>query len=619
MKQNSSIIKVILFLFFILFGCGKEELQIYISPDGNDGSFGDIENPIATLQKVVEITKSYSGEIPITVNIARGNYYLTKPLIFNSKNLGNKENPIDWKTNSLEKPIISGGIRITTNWEKEKNGLWSLDLPSDYKGKFRSLFINGKRSQRAKHPDSTYLRIVKAGDDDRTNFYFKEDDFPIVKDIKNLELVLFHDWSISRTNVKEIDWKKLNLKVVDSIGARSPSFFTISNWEKNPRYFLENAIEFCDSPGEWYCDFEIRKIYYYPLPNENINEMEVVIPVSDKLIQIIGNKNLDDGYLNFRNIVFEHTNWDLPEKGYGGIQACMFDSRESKDLKWSKLPGAIEIDYANNVIFENCEIRHTGGTGIWIRENNKNCKITNSYIHDISGNGVAIGEGQDRLVDNIPWWKSNPKEVSFNNAITNSLIENCGTQFYGAVGIWAGLVSNTVIDGNEIRDLPYTGISIGWMWDTISTPSKNNFINSNYIHHVMNKLSDGGGIYFLGKQPGSKITNNIIHDVTINAGRAESNGMFLDEGITELEVSNNIIYNIARSPIRFHKASKNIVENNILMCGENIPPIRYNRTDEKDIVKINNTVLSVNSESDQNELTVLTVKRIEEIKNKINK
>ena len=135
----------------------------------------------------------------------------------------------------------------------------------------------------------------------------------------------------------------------------------------------------------------------------------------------------------------------------------------------------------------------------------------------------------------------------------------------------------------------------------------------------MNKLSDGGGIYFLGKQPGSKITNNIIHDVTINAGRAESNGMFLDEGITELEVSNNIIYNIARSPIRFHKASKNIVENNILMCGENIPPIRYNRTDEKDIIKINNTILKVNSESDQNELTVLTVKRIEEIKNKINK
>ena len=66
----------------------------------------------------------------------------------------------------------------------------------------------------------------------------------------------------------------------------------------------------------------------------------------------------------------------------------------------------------------------------------------------------------------------------------------------------------------------------------------------------------------LGLQPGSQLINNNIHDVKINAGRAESNGMFLDEGTTNVLVANNLIYNIAKSPLRFHKATTNLVKGN---------------------------------------------------------
>jgi hypothetical protein len=113
----------------------------------------------------------------------------------------------------------------------------------------------------------------------------------------------------------------------------------------------------------------------------------------------------------------------------------------------------------------------------------------------------------------------------------------------------------------------------------------------------MQILSDGGGIYMLGLQPGSKILHNRIHDVKINAGRAESNGMFLDEGTTDVVVANNLIYNIAKSPLRFHRATTNLVKGNYLFCENGNPPIRYNRTNEEDIKKVKNKVYS---EGDEN-------------------
>ncbi|HKL34452.1 MAG TPA: right-handed parallel beta-helix repeat-containing protein, partial [Tangfeifania sp.] len=173
---------------------------------------------------------------------------------------------------------------------------------------------------------------------------------------------------------------------------------------------------------------------------------------------------------------------------------------------------------------------------------------------------------------------------------------DCGTQFFGAVGIWCGLTAETTIRNNEIYDLPYTGVSVGWMWSPQPTPCRDNKIGGNHIHHIMNILSDGGGIYMLGLQPGSKLVNNRIHDVKINAGRAESNGMFLDEGTTDVVVAKNLIYNIAKSPLRFHRATTNLVKNNYLFCTDDNPPIRYNNTDEKDIKKVKNKVYHQNDE-----------------------
>jgi hypothetical protein len=304
-----------------------------------------------------------------------------------------------------------------------------------------------------------------------------------------------------------------------------------------------------------------------------------------------GTENQPVRNIHFEGITFQFSKWEIPVMGYCGVQACHFDPRPSTN-GWAVVPAAVYSVWAENISFNSCSFKNMGGSGVWFGTGSRNCSVVNSEFADISGNGIMIGEGQDREVNGQQWWKTAPKQVALANIIENCTITECGAQFYGAVGVWCGLTAETIIKNNKVFNLPYTGVSVGWMWSPAPTPCRQNIIDGNHIHHIMNILSDGGGIYMLGLQPGSKILNNRIHDVQINAGRAESNGMFLDEGTTDVLVENNLIYNIAKSPLRFHRATVNLVKSNYLFCTGGNPPIRYNTTKEDDIQKVDNKVFN---------------------------
>jgi hypothetical protein len=266
------------------------------------------------------------------------------------------------------------------------------------------------------------------------------------------------------------------------------------------------------------------------------------------------------------------------------------------------VPAAISSVWGENITFSKCSFRNFGGSGIWFGTGSKNCKIIDSGVEDISGNGIMIGEGQDRIFDGQPWWESAPEQVALSNTVENCTISQVGAQFYGAVGIWAGLTAHTTIENNELFDLPYTGISVGWMWSPVPTPARENHIVGNHIHDIMKSLSDGGGIYLLGLQPGSQLLHNRIHDVKVNAGKAESNGMFLDEGTTDVLVEGNLVYDIAKSPLRFHRATVNLVRKNYFFSNQDNPPIRFNTTKEEDIRKLDNHFFSEGDPAYQEEL-----------------
>ena len=207
-----------------------------------------------------------------------------------------------------------------------KNGKWTLGSRSttvlEKRYTVRELFIDGKRAQRARHPNEDYLRVKKVGLDRRTHFFFENGDFPLPQKIKGTELVLLHDWSISRIPVLDIDPARQKLTAIDSIGTKGLDFFTLDNWEAHPRYYLENDLEFLDEDREWYFDGEDQKIFVKMPSTEVMDDHQCIIPISKNLIHLEGTAENPLMNIKFEGITFRYSAWGIPQHGYAGVQAA---------------------------------------------------------------------------------------------------------------------------------------------------------------------------------------------------------------------------------------------------------------------------------------------------------
>ena len=144
--------------------------------------------------------------------------------------------------------------------------------------------------------------------------------------------------------------------------------------------------------------------------------------------------------------------------------------------------------------------------------------------------------------------------------------------FYNAVGVLV-IHANTVdVSHNEIHDGYYTAISVGWVWGYTYSVTYNNRICDNLIYNIgQGWLSDMGGIYTLGNQPGTVLSGNVIHNVTAdpNEGGYGGWGIYLDEGSSYILVEKNLVYACGSDAYHLHFGSYNTVRNNIFaLSGE---------------------------------------------------
>jgi hypothetical protein len=388
--------------------------------------------------------------------------------------------------------------------------------------------------------------------------------------------------------IQAVDDAGATLRVQHPIGCRPPHY-AIDNFEPHPRYWVENARGLLDAPGEWWLDDRAGVLWYRPFPGERLPELRVEAPRATSLLRALGQADRPVRGLRLEGLTFEHCAWQLPAQGYAEGQATFHERRDDSRQAHLRffVPAALEFLDAEGCVITRCTMRRLGGGGVHFGHAARGNTLERSLIQDVSGNGVMIGEAQARASDGEAWWNTRPHEAAAGNTLRANVIERCGQQFFGAVGVWVGLARDSRIHHNTVRHHPYTGVSVGWVWSPTPSPCKGNVVEFNLIHDVMQVLSDGGGIYTLGLQPGAVLRGNVIHGVPVNAGRAESNGVFMDEGSTGLLVEGNVIFDTQRSSIRFHQAGRNLLRGNTLVTPRGIPALRFNST-QADLIEQQN-------------------------------
>ena len=577
---------------------GFSSADLYISTVGNDSWSGTLaepnsdgtDGPLLSIDGARHAIKRRKGVVyhrqverhyaemrsPFTVWLRGGRYEVEKPIVFGEQDSA----PVTYAAYPGEKPIIDGSRRIE-GWESRTvNGVevWVAHIPEVAAGKwsFRELYVNGRRCIRPRYPKDGLLRMAgiagipstEKWQSDDTQFVAAPGDLREFKNLQDVEIVYLHRWLDERSRIVSYDTEK---RVVTM---ERPSMSPLEGRGeiRLADYYLENVFEEMRNPGEWYLDRGAGMLYYVPLEGEEHKNSEVRAPRALQLLALKGYPDTERyvEFLRFEGITFEHTDWRHPDVSDGAefIESTGYHEvfqrfdyhrghRAGSLQAACDVPGVIFMEAARHCTFQNCTVRNVGWYGFEIADGCSGIAVDHCTIQTTGAGGVKLNGASIT---------GSRKRQTGGHAITDNEIASGGRVFHSAVGVLSMHCHSTAICHNHIHDYYYTGISCGWDWGYMDTVSRDNLIEKNHIHNIgQGLLSDMGGIYTLGVQPGTVLRGNLIYGIT----KAHYGGwcIYPDEGSSHMLIEHNICYSTNDSVFNQHYGRENLVRNNIFAFG----------------------------------------------------
>ena len=340
---------------------------------GTDGPFATLNQARKALSQV-KLKSGGKLPCPMWVYLHEGKYPLKEPFVLGPEDSGTPDCPIVYSASPGEKPILSGGRRIT-DWKPYQGRILRASVPPSQAGKwtFRQLFYNGTNQIRARTPNFVPQDPLKGGwatmegpaqPGSQTAFRYKPGTFSrhwAKPHQAEVNVFIGLDWANNIIPIKEIDEQKRVITLTHSTTqfTKPPSplpYNAPTPFNPNQRFRVENVLEELDQPGEWCWDSEERHLYFWP-PDNRIEKGEVVAPCLDRLMVLRGTASV-----HVSGVTFTETNGgdNFHPEGVEGVGA-MFAMPG-----WKYCGDAILLDGAEHCSIEDNRFVNLGGNAIYL-------------------------------------------------------------------------------------------------------------------------------------------------------------------------------------------------------------------------------------------------------------
>jgi hypothetical protein len=559
---------------------------IEVSPTGNDNGPGTREQPFQTLERAQRAVRQANSDHDVTVELGDGVYRLAQPLIFTAQDGGQNDHHVVWTAAEGAYPVVSGAIPVT-GWKlyDKQREIYVADTPVGLDS--RQLWVNDKLAERAsieiKRSDVSFTARSIVLNDAHYDYLAKLPD----QDRMEINATGFFTRRVSP--VEKIEGRALTMQ--------QPAWDNnIWGWDTitkpfGPQYaqlFLANSLAFLNQPGQWYLDPKQGKLYLRPPSGASINHLDVELPRLTVLMAIGESINAPVHDLAFRGIRFSHTSWLGPSsnEGYASQQSGSYlagraalypadaltqcaqgcPAFESMRNEWNQAPASIQVAAANLITFDQDVFAHLGQYALGIGNDadanltgaglgTSDIRVTRCVFTDLAGGAVLAG-GVRRDAHH----PRDPRMINRQLLIENNRIQSVSEDYLDNSAILSTYVTGALILHNDISNVPYDAIDIGYGWG-IEDPGgnanyrvfmhgydfKDNLVYQtptthrdvvvawNRIHGAKKLFHDGGAIYNLSAGPGTLITENYVFD---NNQRI---ALYLDEGSRYITVRRNVV------------------------------------------------------------------------------